>query len=154
MVWLAFGMRNGPSILSLDAVARRGHEVTSVEVIKLADREVKPGEAFYHVRHERADFPIVGRVTLSLGAQATTLVKLWRQVRFSNGWSTLCHEPGFVLRFIVGSRCAFEVSVCFKCENICWEPTWFTSSIPFDGASQTGTPASKMDELKNYLMKL
>jgi len=137
---------------SLEMVTRRGHEVTSVEVIKLGEKASDPSGPSYHAGCVGWNFPITGRQTLT-GAEAVKLVDLWKHIQLTNGYQTLCHEPGFVLRFMVGTKCIFEASVCFKCENICWNPTPFTSAC-ISMVSPRISDDSKMDDLKNYLMKL
>ena len=137
---------------SLDALARHSHEITAVEVLRLSETAESGPAGSYRIRIDGSHRGIVSRHTLT-GPKASDLVRVWGSVRLSSDYIAMCHEPGFVLRFLAGRRCVFEVAVCFLCENASWQSSPFTSSlrgmIPASFDKNSGTEA-----LKTFLTQL
>lgn len=66
--------------------------------------------------------------TMLEGAAAAALAKLWRSQTFGLEYESLCHTPGYGIRFYHGSTLLLETSVCFRCSNFSMnvqgEPGW------------------------------
>jgi len=52
-----------------------------------------------------------------VGNRAAEFLDAWRSLHTCWGFSALCHEPAYGLRFFNGDKLALETSVCFKCCN-------------------------------------
>ena len=137
---------------TLASVARHSQEITAVEVLRLTERGSVGPAGSYDLGYNRSRRGIAERAMLA-GAQASTLVKHWGEIRFATLLMAGCHEPGFVLRFLTGHRCVLEVAVCFDCENVSWSSAPFTTSC-----RQMLPPAlggnSGIEGLKTYLTQL
>ncbi len=143
---------NHAETASLAAFTQHSREITAVEVLRLSDTADSGPAGSYRVRIDGSRRGIVSRQTLT-GSQASDLVHVWGSVRLSSDYRALCHEPGFVLRFLAGQRCLFEVAVCLMCENASWQSSPFTASvrgmIPTSFDKNSGT-----DALKKFLTQL
>ena len=137
---------------ALESVARHSHEITAVEVLHLSDTGETGPAGSYLVRYDDARRGITTRQSL-VGPQASELVRVWGGVRLVEGYMAMCHDPGFVLRFLVGRRCVFEVAVCFDCENVSWQAAPFTASCR-QMATTAFDKKSGMDALKTFLTQL
>jgi hypothetical protein len=65
----------------------------------------------------------------------------------------MCHEPGFVLRFMAGRQCVLEAAVCFDCENVSWQSAPFTTSCRQMAPTAYDKEAST-DALKAFLTQI
>jgi hypothetical protein len=138
---------------SLEALARYPHDITGVEVLRLSDTGESGPEGSYLVRLDHSRRGIAARRILN-GAQAEELIRTWGSVRIAEGsGGAMCHEPGFVLRFLDGQRSVFEVAVCFHCSNVSWQSAPFITSVrgmvPTVFDKDSGTEA-----LKTFLTQL
>ena len=147
--WPHYAIRQENS--TLQSVGRHAHEITGVEVLRLASGETGPaGSYFVHFRNSQRG--IATRQVLT-GTQGSELVRLWGALRFAEGYMAGCHEPGFVLRFLAGQRVVFETAVCFDCENVSWKSAPFTSTCR-QMAPTAFDKNSGIDALKAFLTQL
>ena len=137
---------------SLEALARHSHEITAVEVLRLSDTGESGPAGSYLVHYDDSHRGIAARQTLT-GPQAAELVRVWGGVRLVEGYMAMCHDPGFILRFLAGQRCVFEVAVCFHCENVSWQSAPFVTSCR-QMAPTALDKKSGMDDLKTFLTQL
>jgi Tfp pilus assembly major pilin PilA len=137
---------------SLEALARHSHEVTAIEVLRLSHSAETASAGSYRIPINLASRNIVSRQTLT-GSRASELLRIWGSIRLARDYIPMCHDPGFVLRFLAGQRCVFEVAVCLDCENASWWSSAVTPSIrgmipeSFDKNSHT-------EALKTFLTQL
>ena len=61
-------------------------------------------------------YPIASRKTIT-GDEAKEFRKRWRAMTFGWGFSGLCHEPAYGLRFFKNKSLVFETTLCWKCSN-------------------------------------
>ena len=61
-------------------------------------------------------YPIATQKTIS-GDEAKEFRKRWRAMTFGWGFSGLCHEPAYGLRFFNDKSLVFETTLCWKCSN-------------------------------------
>jgi len=136
----------------LSAVGEHSREITAVEVLRIDGGAKSGAEGSYFLTYDHTKYAITARHRLT-GSQAAELVDLWRNLRFIDSIHAGCHAPDKVLRFLVGSRCVFEVAVCFHCENISYEAAPFTAAC-ISMATAQFDPKEGMGHLKGYLEKL
>jgi hypothetical protein len=72
-------------------------------------------------------FPVGKRIVLT-GAESEAFTDAWRSMAFGWGYASLCHEPGFVLRFMEDDQTFLETSLCFKCRDF-YVPTPFGATL-------------------------
>ena len=68
----------------------------------------------YYPSEERAW--VTNHVVLE-GAGAERFASKWRKLRFWWGYASLCHEPGFGVRFSTEGKPLFETALCLKCSD-------------------------------------
>ena len=57
-------------------------------------------------------------VKKSLSAEETKkFMQRWSRMHFHWGLSGMCHEPGFIVRFLKDGKPVLETTLCFKCQN-------------------------------------
>jgi hypothetical protein len=59
----------------------------------------------------------IGQQKTITGEQATEFRKKWTSMMFWWGFSAMCHEPAYGLRFFRGQSLLLEMTVCWKCSN-------------------------------------
>jgi hypothetical protein len=139
---------------SLQIVGRRAYDINAVEVLRLTETDDSGPAGSYLVHYDSRKRGIAARQTLT-GHQADELIELWGNVRIlgRDSYEAACHDPGFVLRFLDGRKCLFEVAVCFHCENISWQSVpGFTSCRQMAPSRFDAKP--NMDALKTFLSGL
>jgi hypothetical protein len=137
---------------ALYAVSQHAHEITSVEVLEITGKSESGSSGSYRLPYDHEHYAIIARHTLT-GEQAAELVRKWNAVHFVQYYEVLCHNPGYVLRFLAGQRTIFEASVCFDCENITYSPVPF-ESVLVQMAPGKLAPNPGVDDLKKFLTML
>ena len=59
----------------------------------------------------------IGRQKTITGEQAKEFGTKWRSMMFWWGFSAMCHEPAYGLRFFSGQSLLLETTLCWKCSN-------------------------------------
>lgn len=107
-------------------------DVDEVEVMSLGDDNLAaPNDKTHFARHL-----VVGNTMLH-GNDATKVATLWRSLRRGRGFSAMCHDPVYALRFRQHGKMIFETSICWKCHN-------YTIPIGF-GTTEYGFDADRGD---------
>lgn len=106
-------------------------EVDEIEVIAL-DAYAVTATADTALGH-----PVSRRSTLR-GADAVKVAGLWRYLRRGRGFSAMCHNPVYVLRFRQRGRLLLETSVCWRCHN-------YTLPVGIFGRTQYGFDSERED---------
>jgi hypothetical protein len=87
-------------------------EVDEIEVMALGSRDFSMPDGPDRVAH----YAIFGRTVLH-GEEAENVAKLWRHLLRGRGFSAMCHEPAYALRFRQHGKLLFETTICWACHN-------------------------------------
>ncbi len=60
--------------------------------------------------------PIVSQKAI-VGKEAKEFAASWRMMTFGTGYSGLCHDPAYGLRFFDNRKLVFETTFCWHCAN-------------------------------------
>jgi hypothetical protein len=60
--------------------------------------------------------PVTNHIVLE-GADAEEFATKWRKLQFWWAYASLCHEPGFGIRFSSEGKPSFETAVCLQCSD-------------------------------------
>ena len=119
-------------------------KVTAVEVLSLgpeASTELAarfPGLPKYRRRGWSEDTDLIYRQETIRGDVAQRFADLWRRQDFITEGKTLCHEPGYAIRFYFGPWKRLEVTVCWQCDNIAFPLVGTEDLISFDAHGTNG----------------
>lgn len=80
---------------------------------------------------------VLGHAVLH-GDDATKITNLWRSLRRSRGFSAMCHDPVYALRFRQRGKVIFETTICWKCHN-------YTIPMGLFGRTEYGFDSDRSD---------
>lgn len=91
-------------------------EVDHVE-ISLLDSEKASAANGFPERFDRLSYYHIVRQKTLVGQEAKEFREKWRALTFWWGFSGLCHEPIYGVRFFSGENLLLETTFCWKCSN-------------------------------------
>ena len=94
-------------------------DVDEVAIMSLGDEVAMPNDENHFER-----YGVLGHVVLH-GDDATKVANLWRSLRRGRGYSAMCHDPVYALRFRQRGKVLFETTICWKCHNYTIPIGWF-----------------------------
>ncbi len=142
--WEIHQFSKDPEHYHVNRYGRGLGKVTSVEVLSLgseASTELAarfPGLQTYRRRLWSENTYLVHRRGEVNGIAAQQLANLWRRQDFVTFARSLCHEPGYVVRFCFGPWKRLEVTLCWKCDNIAFPLLGTDECINFDAHGTNG----------------
>src|SRR5689334_15034110 len=80
---------------ALKIVGQRAREITAVEILRLTDSGENGPAGSYLIGYDNSKRGIAWSKAL-LGEGAATVVRLWKELGYTNQYQAGCHEPGFV----------------------------------------------------------
>ena len=69
---------------------------------------------------------------------AATFMQHWTAMRFHADYSAMCHDPAFVVRFMMGDEVLLKTSLCLHCQNFSIPSVFGETLMGFSGRHPTG----------------
>ena len=142
--WEVYQFSEDPETYLVNRYGRGLGKVTSVEVLSLGPEASTqlasrfPGLPTYSRRLWSENTYLVHRRAEVKGIAAQQLADLWRRQDFITFARSLCHEPGYVVRFCFGPWKRLEVTICWECDNVAFPLLGTEECINFDAHGTNG----------------
>ena len=69
---------------------------------------------------------------------ASKFMHHWTEMRFHAGYSAMCHDPAFVIRFMMGKDVLLKTSLCLRCQNFTYPSLFGENLMGFNSGHFTG----------------
>lgn len=92
-----------------------------IEISTLGDVKLHPDAPRYRTKRFPETYAVTSTYTLGT-AQTKEVLDLLRPLQFITTGGSLCHDPGYLMRFRREGREIFQASACFHCSNLETEP--------------------------------
>ncbi len=76
-------------------------------------------------------------------AAAMTFMQHWAAMRFHADYSAICHDPAFVVRFMMGHEVLLKTSLCLHCQNFTIPSVFGETLMGFNSRHPTGMAFSE-----------
>lgn len=71
-------------------------------------------------------------------AAAMSFMQHWGAMRFHSDYSAMCHDPAFVVRFMLGDEVLLKTSLCLHCQNFTIPSVFGETLMGFSSRHPTG----------------